>query len=267
MKSIGLIMERNEELIFKDTLDHLSSFVEKIIVFDDASTDNSLQIAKGHQSVLEVIENKLWDPRQIYAQTKNRQALLDAAKKYSPEWLFYADADERFMGDIPAFLSSRESEGVDGVRISLFDAYLTKEDHRPYTGGELFNSRNFFGTECRNILMLWRNKPEIGFWGRDAREPWVDGKIITRFYCQHYGKAISVKDWEAKCQFYEKYFPKYKKKWAERKGKAIHTKSNFGGSLGSWEDAKQNQKITYEYKYPNMLKRLFSRSRMLLGNL
>jgi hypothetical protein len=45
-KVIGLVRERNEALILKDTLDHLSQYVDGIVVYDDASTDNSVDIAK-----------------------------------------------------------------------------------------------------------------------------------------------------------------------------------------------------------------------------
>ena len=250
---IGLIRERNESLILKDTLDHLSQFVDGIILFDDASTDNSLDIARHHPFIIKIIANKRWQNNyRELEETKHRQLLLEAAQEYHPEWLFYMDADERFEGKIREFLLSCDKK-IDGIRISLFDAYMTPEDYEPYYGGELFNFRKYFGPEKREILMIWRNKPQIKFKGLDAREPVVKGKIITKFYCQHYGKALSIKHWEETCNFYSKYFRKYSEKWTGRKGKAIHVKSDFNRRLYTWQEVKKNAVLIYRYTPPTLV--------------
>jgi ABC-type sugar transport system ATPase subunit len=240
-KIIGLMRMRNEELILKDTLDSFSKNVDGIILFDDASTDRSVEIAREHSAVIEIIENKIWKKNRQSEETENRQMLLEYAQKYNPEWIFYSDCDERFEGDIKGFLVSKEADDVDGVRISLFDAYITKNDKVPYDGGSLYNFRKFFGIEKRDILMIWKNKPVIGFVGLDQREPIVDGRIITKFYCQHYGKSLSEEHWDQTCEYYMNNFPEpYKSKWKERKNKAIHDVSDFGTQLYPWSVVKDN---------------------------
>lgn len=238
---IGMIRMRNEELILQDTLDSLAHIVDGIVVYDDASTDDSVDIARRHPAVLDIIENKIWKKNRVSEETENRQMLLECARKYNPQWMFYADCDERFDGNIREFLLSEKSNGVDAIKIRLFDAYITQNDQNAYISGKLYDFRKYFGPERRDIVMVWRNKPGVSFQGLDQREPRVQGNIIDRFYCQHYGKAISIDQWENTCKYYMKYFPEpYKTKWSERQGMAIHSRSDFGAQLYTWDDVKKN---------------------------
>lgn len=250
---VGMIRMRNEELILKDTLDSFGKIVDKIIIYDDASTDGSVEIARSHPQVLEVIENKTWKKNRQEEETIHRQLLLEHAQKYQPSWCFYSDCDERFDGNIREFLLSKEAEGMDGIRISLFDAYITKEDFEPYKQGELVNFRKYFGPEMRPILMIWKNTPHVSFEGLDQREPKVTGNIVNRFYCQHYGKAMSVEQWEETCDYYAENFPEpYHSKWLNRKGKAIHEISDFGNKLYPWGNELFNNKTNlYELEQKN----------------
>jgi glycosyltransferase involved in cell wall biosynthesis len=238
---IGLIRERNESLLLKDTLDHLSQFVDGIVVFDDDSTDDSVDIALRHPAVLRVIKNKKWNSKnRAWEETANRRKLHNTAKKYTPKWFFYADADERFEGDIKQFLKNSCPDDVNAIRISLLDAYITNDDKKPFGKDEkLYNFRKYYGPERRDIIMIWRNIVGVEYKMRDAREPQnISGKQITEFHCQHYGKALSVDHWEQTCDYYMNFFPKYAEKWKARKGKAVHDKSDFGNPLYSWEIAK-----------------------------
>jgi len=236
---IGMVRERNESLLLGDTLDHLSQFVDAIVVFDDASTDDSVEIAMNHPAVIEVIQSKFWrKENRIWEEASNRKKLLSRARKYNPQWLFYCDADERFEGDIKNFLRNECPAEVDSIRISLFDAYITENDQEPYTKGEkLYNFRAMFGPERRDIIMLWRNKPNVVFNQKDGREPQnISKNQITKFTCQHYGKSLSIQQWEETCDYYISHFPKYRDKWKARKGKAIHHKSDFGRKLYAWSE-------------------------------
>jgi len=237
IKIIGLTRIRNEELIINDTLDSLSRYVDGIIVYDDCSTDNTLNICKNHPKVLEIIENKRWKTtNRNLEETRSRQVLLETAKKYKAKWLIYVDADERLLGDIKKLLLSKETSKIDGIRVRLFDAYMTENDQDSYVNGKLINFRKYFGPEFRDILMIWKNKHSVKFVGIDAREPFVNGKIITKFYCQHYGKSLSIKHWEETCDYYSSFFPAYAEKWKKRKGKAIHTLSDFNSPLVTWDE-------------------------------
>jgi glycosyltransferase involved in cell wall biosynthesis len=244
VRIIGMIRLRNEALILQDTLDHMGEIVDGIVIYDDASTDKSVEIAKSHPKVLEIIVNKKWQGGQReWEETANRSLLYERSRRYSPEWFFYADADERFEGKIRQFLLEDCPDDVEGIKISLFDAYITKTDKAPYkTGMKLYNFRKKFGVERRDILMIWRNGCDAEFLRKDGREPQgsINKNAITKFYCQHYGKSLSIQHWEETCDYYINYFPKYKDKWLERKGKAVHDASDFGRDILLWKDVKRS---------------------------
>jgi hypothetical protein len=149
------------------------------------------------------------------------------------------DADERYFGSIREFVTETFQDKPDAVRFQLFDAYMTEADSQPYLGEHpLIDFRQFFGPECRNILILWRNSRAVRFIGLDAREPFIDGNIVTKFRCQHYGKSLSYEHWQATCEYYVANFPweTYGKKWDARRGNALHKLSDFGRPLFRWGD-------------------------------
>ena len=115
--------------------------------------------------------------------------------------------------------------------MKLFDFYITPEDVN-----KNYLERKWIGPEYRNILIAFRNIPGLKYSMPDQRSPFVLGKIIIDGYVKHYGKAISVKQWEDTCEYYSAWFPKYAAKWEARKGKAVHTKSDFGRDLITWEE-------------------------------
>jgi hypothetical protein len=162
--------------------------------------------------------------------------LQTAREQLQFEWMFCFDPDERVTGDLRGFMERTHSSDYDGVRVQLFDAYMTPGDHAAYQADrELLDFRRFFGPERRDILMLWRNRPEVIF---AKREPGGLERVGTDLHCQHYGKSLSVDHWEETCDYYIRHFPfdTYGRKWLERKGQAIHTQSDFMRPLYEWGD-------------------------------
>lgn len=241
---VVLLRVRNEELILEDTLEHLSSFADVIVVYEDASTDTTRRILRSHPKVGLIVENQRWQSgieERLLSETRHRGLLLqEARKRWQFRWCMCCDADERYVGPIRDFvLAPGFNDLPDAVRIRLFDAYMTPGDSAPYQqGSSLLNFRKYFGPERRDILMLWKNTPEVKFRGLDSREPCVTGVEKAEFYCQHYGKSLSVEHWEATCDYYINYFPyePYGRKWLSRKGCAVHAESDFGRPLYLWGD-------------------------------
>lgn len=236
---------RNEELLLKDTLDHISTFADYICVYDDCSDDRTKEILKAHNKVFLIVENGKWregTDNRLLSETRHRGLLLSLANKYLKfKWCMCCDADERYVGDIKSFVADDNMDDKsDGVRIQLYDAYMTDGDDGAYIENQqLMDFRKFFGPECRNILMLWKNKPSVQYQGLDAREPSCIDDVQIKFYCQHYGKSLSYSHWEETCDYYVNNFPwdPYGKKWSARKGKALHSVSDFGRPLYLWGES------------------------------
>jgi glycosyltransferase involved in cell wall biosynthesis len=239
---VGVTRVRNEALILRDTLDYVGTQVDAIVAYDDASTDETLEILRGHPKVALIVANGAWEAdiaARRLAEGRHRGLLLQTTReRLQFDWMFCFDADERVTGDLPAFAAAANGD-CHGVRVQLFDAYMTPGDHAPYQAGrELLGFRRFFGPEQRDILMLWRNRPEVVFAQHHAREPGGVERVETALYCQHYGKSLSVAHWEETCDYYMRHFPfdTYGRKWSERKGRAIHTESDFMRPLYEWGD-------------------------------
>jgi len=124
---------------------------------------------------------------------------------------------------------------------SLFDFYITPEDVE-----ETYLHRRWMGPEYRNIPMFFKVRPSIKFTQRVPRG--IGMNTAFGGYVRHYGKAISVKRWEDACEYYVDVRwadrkPKLRQSWEDRKGKAIHTESDFDRPLITWDERFDTSKI------------------------
>jgi len=236
LKICGLTRIRNESLIIKEHLDAMAEYCTAgIYVFDDASTDNTVELCKKHPAVKSVIGVKKWDSITELAivEMQQRQALIKEAQKDNPDWFVYLDADERLFYNFEN-LTDEYDVGI----ARLFDFYITEEDKdRKYTGN-IVSMRRWCGPEFRDIVAVFKNSPRVKFTRRHSRNPEVtvyDNKLFSG-YIRHYGKAISIKDWERRCDFYSARAPEYTLVWEKRKGKAVHKDSDFNRPLRTWKD-------------------------------
>lgn len=233
-KIYGLMRVRNEEDIIINSLNHLTEFCTGgIFVFDDCSTDNTVKLSKSFPNVKTVIENRIWNNDREKAKYENRAELLTEVKKYANEddWLVYVDADERI--DFDWNILSELKSDVLAIRMKLFDFYITAEDINVK-----FYERKWLGPEYREIIFAFRNLPTLSYTEPDQREVNLGrpGEILNAGFVKHFGKALTVERWERKCDYYASHFPKYSEKWKLRKGKSVHTKSDFGMELIRWEE-------------------------------
>lgn len=236
MNIIGITKIRNEEKIIQDTLNHWSKHCNGgIYVYDDKSTDNTVEICKAHSVVKKVIEGKIWDKNRSKAEWQNRQTILKEAQKKatSDDWFVYFDADERLFLKDWNLLMNRKTLAIS---CKLYDVYITPEDEHEMD----YNKRNFVGPEYRIIPFFFRNSIYLQYSKLDQRVvtlgPIKD--IPVSGVIKHFSKGISVKHYEETCDYYINFFPQYAEKWKQRKGKAIkkHYRSDFGNELIKFSD-------------------------------
>lgn len=231
----GITRIRNEESIIDGTLDWMADFCNAgIFVYDDASTDDTGKICFRNQIVRDIFTNPTWvsdrNGRQR-AEGYPRKECFDMAVRMSdPEWVFCFDADERPELD----LTDVDMDKWDGIRLRLFDYYITPEDV-----DKEWLDREWIGPEYRDILMMVRASAVRTY---VDREPYLtSNRILHKGYVKHWGKARSVEEFEDTCDYYANHLPEpYASKWAGRRGKAVKSdmKSDFGNPLIRWDERK-----------------------------
>jgi len=124
MLKVGISRVRNESVVIKNTLDHVSRFMDTIIIYDDCSTDATPSICEAHPCVSKVIRGKKWDFTERGRNTAEgslRQAAYLEALKMKAAWVYCFDADEY------ADFSSVDFNdlGVNTYAFRLFNFYIT----------------------------------------------------------------------------------------------------------------------------------------------
>jgi len=232
-KIVAISRIRNEEHVIKDTLDHLQSLgINNVYLYDDCSTDKTVEICKEHPIVKDIIEGKTWADNshtRDVSEGEDRQKPYEKCLEANPDYVFCFDADE-----------FADFDGIDFThdyyRLRLFDYYATREDK-----DKTWKNRKYIGPEFRDITMLFKPTPRVNFIQREPKGVGGNGKAAG--FVKHYSKAFTEQMWEDDCDYYIKYFPRWAKKWANRKGKFIHDKSDFGRDLIEWGDRFDETKI------------------------
>jgi len=247
----GITKVRNEAHIIQATLDNWAEYcTDGIHVYDDGSTDDTPGICRAHPAVNEVISSDLTDPDRERAEWYCRHTVLHSARRFmdnsigSNDWLCVFDADEHLeQFDVDVL------EGEDRVvACMLFDAYITPADADMIGGGFTFDNghtwrnRKHVAPEFQimpyfyRLPRTWQEEAAFDFSVPDQRILVRSETMALHGKARHFGKAISIEHFEAKCDYYASEWPKYAEKWAARKGKAVHTVSDFGNPLVLWQD-------------------------------
>jgi Glycosyl transferase family 2 len=132
---IGVTRLRNEALVLPDTLSYVGKEVDAIIAYDDASTDRTLDILRSHPKVALIVANGSWEEdieARRLAEGRHRGLLLEIARaQFHFDWMFCFDADERVTSNLRHFTQGLQPGNCTGIRVRLFDAYMTPQDSAP----------------------------------------------------------------------------------------------------------------------------------------
>ncbi|MCJ7804961.1 glycosyltransferase family 2 protein [Patescibacteria group bacterium] len=85
-----IIITRNEQEMIKDCLESIYGWADEIIIIDDASTDETVNIVKKYKTKITLLSEKT-----DFFELRNQ-----GLKKASGDWVFYLDADERITPEL-----------------------------------------------------------------------------------------------------------------------------------------------------------------------
>ena len=90
MKLVSILRIKDQIQTIDECLTKLSELVDEIIVLDNCSTDGTFDVYKKYPKIIEILQTVGFD------EGRDKIMLLDAAKKRSPDWIMWIDADEVF---------------------------------------------------------------------------------------------------------------------------------------------------------------------------
>jgi glycosyltransferase involved in cell wall biosynthesis len=201
-KIVGFLQvyNENEKGNLVRILNHLKLICDDIVVFDDGSTDDSLEILYQYTNhVIKVSKND------FQSELEHKQKLLDLALTLNPDWIFWLDADEvvdRFgeEGGIRALCNYGSKNNIDGFLLLQYNLWKNLEEYRIDGDWHVWHMR------------LWRNNGNLRF---DVKKglhqrlyPLGIGKISrSEIKVIHYGHSSEEKNIE-KFELYKKHNPK-----------------------------------------------------------
>lgn len=247
MQIRGICKVRDEAHIIQDTLDFWANYCNAgIHVYDDHSQDGTREICLAHPGVVEVLTSNLVDPDRERAEWFNRRLILNSAQRFLEEedWLVYFDGDEH----LEQFNLEVLTDEVDMVQCASHDVYITPEDREVSEWD--YKKRRYVSQEYQLAPYFYSCRMPLDFYYPDQRNVVLakSARVLLHGKVRHWGKGLSIKKWEGKCNYYAEVFgPKYAAKWAARRGQGVKEdmKSDYGRPLALWDDV-LNERVETE---------------------
>lgn len=201
---IAALCVYNEELNIDGCLNHIEPYIDKIVILDDGSTDNTAKIAKKHPKVAKIItvQNKTsWQER------KNRTTILNEAYRSSKKqnsWVLCLDADERF--ELPFLRNLRK------IATEYHDRPAIIWVHFRELWDDIYHFRidNVWGDKKKDVFFPLSRHMTFNY-THEHHIPWhyqeLDGKDILTDYNLYHLKMVKAKDRQKRADLYNKLDP------------------------------------------------------------
>jgi len=154
LRLVGFLQMYNEQEKgnLERVLNHMKRFCDDIVIYDDGSTDNSIDLASKYTS--HIIKGEKNDFR---SELSHKQKLLDLALTLKPDWIIWVDGDEVFdrngeLYGIRALCKFGMEKNIDGFYFQNFNLW---KDLKHYRVDETWNKLW--------AIKLWRNNNKLKF--------------------------------------------------------------------------------------------------------
>lgn len=147
-----MMLVRNEaDRYLTRVLDHLSQYVDNIVIFDDASTDNTPDICESYNKATVIRLNNHGFANEWVL----RKFCWDETLKTNPDWILAIDADEIFEDKaITEMRRIIEIPNVDAWSFRLYDLWGSEEYYR---------DDNFWCAHNQYRIFLIKNLPNVNY--------------------------------------------------------------------------------------------------------
>ena len=195
----GAMLVRNESgRYLEHVLAQMKQVCDKIVVVDDASTDDTPIICRSYGAVVYQADKPCWGTDELILRKWLWGEACDASKP--GDWILCLDADETIprIDLLPGKIELAEQYGCDGLAFNLYDMW----DEKHYRDDDLWNAHTRDWVTCvryePNKEYVWRDTPlHCGRFPLNACD--VIGQ--TGLAIQHWGWAREA-DREAKYKRY-----------------------------------------------------------------
>jgi len=144
------IIAWNESKILPFTLDHYSQFCDKIIVYDNMSTDNSDEIYAQYDKV-EVVKWDTEDKKYSDLKLMNLKSnIYKLSRKYNADWVIVCDCDEFLYHE--NLLEKLQEYKEKGVTLPRIDGHDMFSETFPEYDGELLTNKVKIGSERYQVM-------------------------------------------------------------------------------------------------------------------
>lgn len=151
-KLVAMMPVRNEsQRYLTEVLEHLSLWTDAIVILDDASEDNTYDIAKSFDKT---VVHRIEEPLFIFNEPALRKTLWELTVKEKPDWIVAVDADElfedRIINEIKLLINQNEYHAV---AFRIFDFWKSRTHYRVDGGWNPWK---------KTITLLVRYNPDFG---------------------------------------------------------------------------------------------------------
>ena len=205
-KSIDLICImciHNESLNLEDCIKHLYKYVDNFVVFDDESSDNSIEILKKFPKVTEIITEKQ-NGEHKWRERYNRETVLRKAKEISnadETWVLCVDPDERFeksfLRNMRKIIKRNSGKAINIHFRELWDSIYQ------YRNDGIWNDKN------KTLLFPLSEKMTFDY-ENEHHIPWIYRElndIVSLDYNLYHLKMVKKEDREKRKDLYNKLDP------------------------------------------------------------